>query len=139
MIDLIVFLGNYGKKYENTRHNAAWILCDSIEIGSNAVWQGKFKGQYAKLPSSMTPGRAVHLLKPETYMNLSGESVIAAASLFRLKYGRFFPPKDRHRPTRFFFSRRRCFPRYFRLCTFPFCTIRIGCPKKPSTSSRLFF
>ena len=40
MIDLIVFLGNYGKKYENTRHNAAWVLCDSIEIGSNAVWQG---------------------------------------------------------------------------------------------------
>ena len=85
MIDLIVFLGNYGKKYENTRHNAAWVLCDSIEIGTNAVWQGKFKGQYAKLPSSMTPGRTVHLLKPETYINLSGESVIAAVSFFRLK------------------------------------------------------
>ncbi|UTC66498.1 MULTISPECIES: aminoacyl-tRNA hydrolase [unclassified Treponema] len=85
MIDLIAFLGNYGKKYENTRHNAAWVLCDLIDIGTNAVWQSKFKGQYAKASPSITGGRVIHLLKPETYMNLSGESVISAASFFRLK------------------------------------------------------
>lgn len=85
MIELIVFLGNYGKKYENTRHNAPWVLCDLIDISANALWQGKFKGQYAKVSPSITEGRFIHLLKPETYMNLSGESVIAASSFFRLK------------------------------------------------------
>lgn len=85
MLELIVFLGNYGKKYENTRHNAAWVLCDELDISKNVLWQDKFKGQYAKISSALTDGRAVHLLKPETYMNLSGESVIAASSFFRIK------------------------------------------------------
>ncbi len=85
MIELIVFLGNPGKKYECTRHNAAWVLSDIANISENITWQSKFKGQYAKLNPSLFGGRAIHLLKPETFMNSSGESVIQAMSFFRLK------------------------------------------------------
>ncbi|MGF7109323.1 aminoacyl-tRNA hydrolase [Treponema pedis] len=85
MIELIAFLGNYGKKYENTRHNAAWIFSGLLDISCGVVWQNKFKGQYAKINPSYPEGKIVHLLKPETFVNLSGESVGAAASFFRLK------------------------------------------------------
>ncbi len=85
MIELIAFLGNHGKKYENTRHNAAWICSDLADLSRSLNWQAKFKGQYAKAPLSMTGGRIVHLIKPETFMNLSGESVVQAVSFFRLK------------------------------------------------------
>ncbi|AGT44742.1 aminoacyl-tRNA hydrolase [Treponema pedis] len=85
MIELIAFLGNYGKKYENTRHNAAWIFSGLLDISCGVVWQNKFKGQYAKITLSYPEGKIVHLLKPETFVNLSGESVGAAASFFRLK------------------------------------------------------
>ncbi len=85
MIELITFLGNYGKKYENTRHNAAWIFSDLADISAGAVWQSKFKGRYAKIITGDFGGKPVHLLKPETFVNLSGESVGAAVSFFRLK------------------------------------------------------
>ncbi|WP_024466880.1 aminoacyl-tRNA hydrolase [Treponema pedis] len=85
MIELIAFLGNCGKKYENTRHNAAWIFSGLLDISCCAAWQNKFKGQYAKITPSYPEGKIVHLLKPETFVNLSGESVGAAASFFRLK------------------------------------------------------
>ncbi len=85
MIELIAFLGNYGKKYEYTRHNVAWVFSEWADISSTVNWQSKFKGQYAKVPLSISGGRPVHLLKPETFMNLSGESVVQAVSFFRLK------------------------------------------------------
>lgn len=84
MIELIAFLGNCGKKYENTRHNAAWVISGFAKISRNAAWQNKFKGLYAKV-LSFSGGKPVHLLKPETFMNLSGESVGAAASFFGIK------------------------------------------------------
>lgn len=85
MIKLIAFLGNYGTKYENTRHNAAWFFSDMAEISSSVVWQNKFKGKYSKANTELADGRVVHLLKPETFMNLSGESVEALTSFFRIK------------------------------------------------------
>lgn len=85
MIKLIVFLGNYGKKYENTRHNAAWVISDFVEISFDAVWQNKCKGLYTKVNSSFTNNKNVHLLKPETFMNLSGESVGSAAAFFGIE------------------------------------------------------
>ncbi len=85
MIELIAFLGNHGKKYENTRHNAAWVLSGFADISCTGSWQSKFKGLYAKADPSFTGGKTVHLLKPETFMNLSGESVGPAAAFFGLK------------------------------------------------------
>ena len=49
MIQLVVFLGNYGREYERTRHNVAWQFQDSLPFSSKLNWQSKFKGQYASI------------------------------------------------------------------------------------------
>jgi len=82
MILLVAFLGNFGKQYAGNRHNVAWQFADSIDFVSSLSWQKKFKAQYA---SKQFDGTNVHFLKPETFMNLSGESIIEACSFFRLK------------------------------------------------------
>lgn len=73
---LIVFLGNPGKEYAKTRHNSGFIVCDSLF--PSASWQTKFHGWYAQEGET-------RLLKPQTYMNLSGISVGEAVRFFRLK------------------------------------------------------
>jgi len=77
MIKLAAFLGNPGKGYANNRHNAGRMLAMSLPFYSSLSWQKKFKGLYAAHDSA-------HYLMPETYMNLSGESVQAAASFFKI-------------------------------------------------------
>lgn len=76
MIKLIAFLGNPGKIWENTRHNAGFLLSDNIY--KNASWQSKFHSQY------LESGRD-KIIKPMTMMNLSGTAVSEAASFFKLK------------------------------------------------------
>lgn len=74
---LFVALGNIGKEYENTRHNAGFMLADLLISNGGFIAQSsaKFKGElYKKGP--------VLLLKPSTYMNLSGESVLAVANFY---------------------------------------------------------
>ncbi len=80
-ITLIAFLGNYGKKYEKTRHNVAWLFAEELAFSRNASWQSKFKGQFASVSIGE---KQVYLLKPETYMNLSGESVIQCANFYKV-------------------------------------------------------
>ena len=70
---LIIGLGNPGKEYENTRHNTGFMVLDRLSEKLNIeMTQNKFKGLYGK---SKYKGEDVILLKPQTYMNLSGESV----------------------------------------------------------------
>ena len=76
MIKCAVFLGNPGKEYEKTRHNAGFLLSDYLYGGNN--WQSKFHAFY------LTDGD-LRILKPLTYMNLSGTSVSECASFFKLK------------------------------------------------------
>ncbi len=108
MIQLVAFLGNYGKEYEKTRHNVSWYFEDSLPFANCLNWQKKFKGQIAgfspaelsewacnykicstkdgqpvKVPED-APAH-IYFLKPETYMNLSGESIIEAANFYKLK------------------------------------------------------
>ena len=78
MIQLAAFLGNPGKGYERNRHNAGRMLAYALPFYNSLSWQKKFKGLYAS-----NEGR--HFLMPETYMNLSGESVFAAASFYKVK------------------------------------------------------
>ncbi|WP_085994539.1 aminoacyl-tRNA hydrolase [Oceanobacillus senegalensis] len=69
----IVGLGNPGKKYDQTRHNAGFMVVD--ELARRNGWEfgkSKFKGRFTMEPFE---GEKVILLKPETYMNLSGESI----------------------------------------------------------------
>lgn len=79
---LIVGLGNPGKEYEGTRHNCGFMVIDRLAEKLNIdVVQNKFKGLYVKFKYH---GEDIILLKPQTYMNLSGESVIAAMQFFKI-------------------------------------------------------
>ncbi len=82
MIRLCAFLGNFGKEYHNHRHNVAWLFLESTRIGAELQWSSKFKGKIAQ--ADLGPGTA-YFLKPHTFMNLSGESVIEAARFYRCK------------------------------------------------------
>src|ERR687885_659605 len=79
---LIVGLGNPGERYEWTRHNLGFMLVDLL--GRQAGAQVKRSECRALVGRAELEGRAVELAKPQTYMNLSGESV---ACLLRKRAG----------------------------------------------------
>ncbi|MCQ2610557.1 MAG: aminoacyl-tRNA hydrolase [Treponema sp.] len=108
MIKLVAFLGNYGKEYERTRHNTAWQFADSLPFYSRLNWNQKFQGQYAQVDFNVfcewvkqfypqlckedgslvmpkNPPDKIFFLKPETYMNLSGDSIIKVAQFYKIK------------------------------------------------------
>ena len=79
---LVVGLGNPGSKYDNTRHNAGFMMLDALaEKNSCEVRRIKFKGLYGKCSIG---GQNVILLKPSTFMNLSGQSVTEAMNFFHI-------------------------------------------------------
>ncbi len=75
---LIVGLGNPGERYEWTRHNLGFMLVDLLARQSNALV--KRAECRALVGRAELEGRAVELVKPQTYMNLSGESVACLLS-----------------------------------------------------------
>lgn len=79
---LIVGLGNPGRRYEETRHNVGFMtldrLADKLGIAINRI---KFKGLYGQ---GNYKGEKVILLKPQTYMNLSGESVMPFVNYYQI-------------------------------------------------------
>ena len=79
---LIVALGNPGREYEETRHNIAQMMFNELSFEADLVWKSKFKGQWASKDFEL--GR-VYFLIPETYMNLSGESVASLCKFFKIK------------------------------------------------------
>ncbi len=108
MIQLVAFLGNYGKEYEKTRHNVSWFFEDSLPFADKLNWQSKFKGKFASCTPTelaswaadtkictkkdgspvLVPEEApdhIYFLKPETYMNLSGDSIIEVVNFYKLK------------------------------------------------------
>ncbi|WP_425052310.1 aminoacyl-tRNA hydrolase [Psychromarinibacter sp. S121] len=79
---LFVGLGNPGAKYARNRHNIGFMAVDRIaEDHGFGPWRGKFQGQVSEGRLGM---EKVLLLKPETYMNLSGNSVSAAAQFYKI-------------------------------------------------------
>ncbi len=79
---IIAGLGNPGKEYDNTRHNIGFAAIDYIaETYGISVDDKKFK---AKIGKGMIEGEKVILLKPQTYMNLSGESIRLALDFFKV-------------------------------------------------------
>jgi PTH1 family peptidyl-tRNA hydrolase len=79
---LIAGLGNPGAQYARNRHNAGFILADEIHAHYRfGPWKAKFEGLLAE---GSLAGRKTYLLKPQTYMNLSGDSVGAALRFFKL-------------------------------------------------------
>ena len=69
---LIVGLGNIGSEYENTRHNIGFNVLDAFAKASNTVFTDRRYGAVAEVK---VKGRTLVLLKPSTYMNLSGNAV----------------------------------------------------------------
>ncbi|MDR2376608.1 MAG: aminoacyl-tRNA hydrolase [Treponema sp.] len=114
MVDLVVFLGNPGREYERNRHNVAWLFAEHLPFRASLLWREKFKGVYACLESGLVDGyssagpvrefppavpesgpayeespqkpvsRKLHFLKPQTFMNVSGEAAAAAAAFFKI-------------------------------------------------------
>ena len=97
-----------GKEYEKTRHNVSWFFEDSLPFAGRLSWQSTFKGEIAsftpaelaqwacdyKIASKkdgspvLVPEEApahIYFLKPMTYMNLSGESIIEVANFYKIK------------------------------------------------------
>ena len=79
---LIVGLGNPGREYEKTRHNAGFRALDLLadQLGAK-VDKLKFQGLYAQVNYN---GSKVFLLKPQTFMNLSGRSVLQLSAYFNI-------------------------------------------------------
>ena len=69
---LIVGLGNPGTEYELTRHNTGFMVLDAFAKASNAVFDDR---RYGFVAETSLKGRKVFLLKPTTFMNLSGNAV----------------------------------------------------------------
>ena len=69
---LVVGLGNIGSEYANTRHNMGFIVLDAWAQASNAVFSTQRYGDIAEVSFK---GHRITLLKPSTYMNLSGKAV----------------------------------------------------------------
>ena len=80
-ISLCIFLGNPGRDYVHTRHNAGFMLAEHHPDLRGASWQEKFHGEYTSLPVGTIK---CQFLRTMTYMNKSGISKAAAASFFKI-------------------------------------------------------
>ena len=79
---IIAGLGNPGRQYEDTRHNAGFLVLDTLAEKLNVrIDRMKFKGLTA---TATLGGKGVLLLKPSTFMNLSGESVLQAMQFYKI-------------------------------------------------------
>ena len=78
---LVVGLGNPGREHIRDRHNVGWLVVDELVRRHDGSFKSKFSGQLADI---RLDGLKLALLKPETYMNLSGSSLAAAARFFKL-------------------------------------------------------
>ena len=78
-IRLVAGLGNVGREYANTRHNAGFWFADALaaKLGARFSAEGKFAGDLAKAGD-------IRIVKPSTYMNLSGRSVASVARFFSI-------------------------------------------------------
>lgn len=85
---LIIFLGNPGKKYEKTRHNAGWMCGDFLQKKWGFSPFTPEKKFFADVSEGSRNGKKMLLIKPTTFMNLSGKSALAASQFYKI------PPED---------------------------------------------
>ena len=79
---LIVFLGNPGPRYQGTRHNAGFMAADAMEKAKGVrINRSRFKALTAECDMG---GERVLLMKPQTFMNLSGEAVAQAVRFYKI-------------------------------------------------------
>ncbi|MDR1691575.1 MAG: aminoacyl-tRNA hydrolase [Rickettsiales bacterium] len=81
-IKLIVGLGNVGDKYAITRHNVGFLAADYLNIAyEGTAWVKKFKGEVSEIKIG---SNKIFLLKPHTFMNLSGQAVIEIMNFYKI-------------------------------------------------------
>ncbi len=80
---LVVGLGNPGQEYQKTRHNIGFMVLDALASTEGFSFEENrpFKAQAAKVDLE---GQSVLFVKPQTYMNLSGQAVVAAANFYKI-------------------------------------------------------
>ena len=90
---LVICLGNPGTKYSNTRHNIGFMFGDLLakEISCNFSNETKFKAEIAK---GTYNGEAIWIVKPQTFMNLSGESLLALRNFYKIDINDLFLAYD---------------------------------------------
>jgi len=82
-LDLLVAgLGNPGREYEQTRHNAGWMVVDELARRHDGSFRSKFDGRLSEIRLGEL---RLALLKPETYMNVSGKSIAATRRFFKVE------------------------------------------------------
>lgn len=95
MIDgdlLIVGLGNPGEQYKNNRHNIGFLVIDEMATRwKTSVSKEKWSSLYGSLSLS---GRKTHLLKPMTYMNVSGKAVLQCCNFFKVSQAQLLVVHD---------------------------------------------
>lgn len=79
---LVCFLGNPGAQYERTRHNAGWLACDALD-NNRGIKTARLKFR-AFTGIGKFGGESVFFMRPQTYMNLSGEAVGPAAGFYKI-------------------------------------------------------
>ncbi len=87
---LLVGLGNPGSKYQHNRHNIGFMAVDAIHRHfSFSPWKKKFQGEVSEGSVTGIDDKVI-LLKPQSYMNLSGGSVQAAAQFYKIPLNNIF-------------------------------------------------
>jgi len=80
MVKLVVGLGNPGKRYENTKHTVGFLALDNLANKWGCTWKTKNKGAIAERAGM----NKIVLLKPQTFMNLSGEAVREVCDFYKI-------------------------------------------------------
>ena len=89
---IVVFLGNPGRKYEFTRHNAGFMAAEACEAAESVkIDRLRFSATTAQ---TSVGGQGVLLMKPQTYMNLSGDAVVEAANFYKVPAERVIVVSD---------------------------------------------
>ena len=89
---LVCFLGNPGSEYARTRHNAGWLACEALEADHNIhTTRLRF---HAFTGTGTLGGAQVLFLRPQTYMNLSGDAVQPAAAFYKIPAERIIAVHD---------------------------------------------
>ncbi|MDD3793670.1 MAG: aminoacyl-tRNA hydrolase [Candidatus Gracilibacteria bacterium] len=86
---IIVGLGNPGKEYEKTKHNVGFMFLDffqKLNKFSDFTFESKFK---AEISTGLYNGEKTLLIKPQTYMNLSGDSIISIMHFYKIDKNNF--------------------------------------------------
>jgi len=92
-LHLVVGLGNPGKRYAETRHNAGYLLVEILANRWKTDWRNEQKFQ-SRIARTVWEGKRLVLCEPQTFMNLSGEAVGALVKFYRLPLGRVLVAVD---------------------------------------------